>query len=123
MVLALPIGRQRPISAGLGAIVKREVWMTMSRNDLLTASPRVPEHVVFREFPSETVLLNLQTGRYHGLNPIGGRMLLALERENSVATAAAALGEEYDQPVATVQHDLLDLCEELLERGLIEVDA
>ena len=34
-----------------------------------------PQHVVYRSFPSETVVLNLQTGSYHGLNATAGRML------------------------------------------------
>ena len=29
--------------------------------------------VVYRTFATETVILNLQTGRYHGLNKTGGR--------------------------------------------------
>jgi hypothetical protein len=42
---------------------------------LLSASLRLPQHVVHRSFVAETVVLNLQTGKYHGLNPVGGRML------------------------------------------------
>ena len=33
----------------------------------------VPEHVVYRTFVSETVVLNLQSGHYHGINTSGGR--------------------------------------------------
>ena len=32
-------------------------------------SARIPQHVVFRGFATETVVLNLETGKYHGLNP------------------------------------------------------
>ena len=41
-------------------------------------SVRIPKHVVFRSFGSETVLLNLSTGQYHGLRGTGGRMLEVL---------------------------------------------
>jgi DNA-binding CsgD family transcriptional regulator len=41
---------------------------------------RVPQHVVHRAFPARTVVLNLETGKYHGLNPTAGRMLTALEQ-------------------------------------------
>lgn len=40
---------------------------------LLAARPPVPDHVVYRAFVDETVVLNLDTGRYHGLNAVGGR--------------------------------------------------
>jgi hypothetical protein len=54
----------------------------------LASRPRVPEHVVYRTFVNETVVLNLETGAYHGLNPVGGRMLAALDGADSVAHAS-----------------------------------
>jgi Coenzyme PQQ synthesis protein D (PqqD) len=90
---------------------------------LLQASVTVPQHVVYRSFPTETVLLNLQTGTYHGLNPIGGRMLEALERTTSVRAAAAELAERYARAPDTIERDLCELCDALRERGLIEVNA
>jgi hypothetical protein len=90
---------------------------------LLSVSVKLPQHVVYRSFPAETVVLNLQTGRYHGLNPTGGRMLEALEHAGSVRAAAVGLAESYDQPQTTIERDLCELCDALLERGLIEIDG
>lgn len=83
----------------------------------------VPEHVVYRPFAAETVLLNLETGHYHGVNPTGGRMLEALEKAGTVREAAAQLAEEYDQPRDGVEQDLCAFCADLVERGLVEVDG
>jgi hypothetical protein len=97
---------------------------TMSENSaLLSATVKLPQHVVFRSFPSETVMLNLQTGKYHGLNATAGRMLEELERTPCVRDAAAALAESFDQTLDTIEQDLCLLCGSLLERGLIEIDA
>jgi len=87
---------------------------------LLASNVEVPQHVVYRSFPSETVVLNLQTGRYHGLNATAGRMLEELERAACVRDAAAALAEGYKRAQELVEHDLCELCCALLERGLIE---
>lgn len=97
--------------------------MTMKPADLDDLTIEVPEHVVFRHFPAETVLLNLQTGRYHGLNPTGGRMLEVLAAVGSVAEASERLAEEYEQPVDEVRHDLRTFCAGLAERGLIKIHA
>ena len=94
---------------------------TPERETLLTATVQVPQHVVFRRFPAETVVLNLQTGKYHGLNPTAGRMLERLSETGSVREAAALTAEEYEQPREATERDLCDLCEALMERGLIEV--
>jgi hypothetical protein len=45
--------------------------VTLSPSSLLAARPRLPSHVVMRAFVHETVVLNLATGRYHGLNTTG----------------------------------------------------
>jgi Coenzyme PQQ synthesis protein D (PqqD) len=94
-----------------------------SASTLPTSRIRVPEHVVYRGFPSETVMLNLQTGRYHGLNATAAGMLEALERTSCVHDAAAAAAGEYAQPQATVERDMCELCNALLARGLIELDG
>lgn len=90
---------------------------------LLKARIKVPKHVVYRSFPSETVVLNLQTGKYHGLNPTAGRMLEALERSETVLDAAVAAARDYEQPQTATEQDMCDLCSALLARDLIEVDG
>ena len=52
---------------------------------------RVPAHAVYRAFPSETVVLNLNTGRYHGLNVTAGRMMEVLDASPCVREAVGRL--------------------------------
>lgn len=89
---------------------------------LLTSNISVPQHVVYRSFPSETVMLNLETCKYHGLNPTAGQMLDALEQAPCLRDAATALTERYGQPQSVIEQDLCELCTLLLDRGLIEAD-
>jgi Coenzyme PQQ synthesis protein D (PqqD) len=96
----------------------------LSDQQLLEVRARLPQHVVHRSFVSETVVLNLRTGRYHGLNPTAGTMLDALDVASTVADAVPVLAGEYGIEQAEIQSDLLALTRGLLERGLIEmVDA
>lgn len=90
---------------------------------LLASSIAVPQHVVYRGFPTETVVLNLQTGKYHGLNATAGRMLEELERAACVTDAVDSLVQIYHQPREVIRRDACELCRSLLERGLIEVDG
>jgi hypothetical protein len=78
---------------------------------------------VRRSFPAETIVLDLQAGVYHGLNHIAGRMLELLDELGRVRAVADRLAEEYDQSPAQIQRDLCLLCQQLLDRGLIELDA
>jgi hypothetical protein len=90
--------------------------------DMLAARVDVPANVVHRPFPTETVVLNLETGRYHGLNPVAGRMLEELGRQETVGAAARVISDEYGQPLEDVERDLCVLCEDLVRRGLISLD-
>jgi Coenzyme PQQ synthesis protein D (PqqD) len=92
-------------------------------SSLLRAKVTVPQNVVFRRFPAETVVLNLQTGKYHGLNPTAGRMLEALAESDTVGQAVEVLAEEYERPVPGVEKDIQNLCQALLDRGLIETEV
>jgi hypothetical protein len=89
----------------------------------LDAKARLPNHVVYRSFIKETVMLNLQTGKYHGLNPTAGRMLEVLEKSATVGDAVGTLAEEYGQTTDTITDDLRSFCVDLLDRGLIELQA
>lgn len=94
-----------------------------SPGDMLSATVRLPQHVTYRVFPAETVVLNLETGKYHGIDPVGGRMLEVLEEVGNVRKSAALVSEEFDHPLDQVERDLCEFCIDLVERGLIEVRA
>jgi hypothetical protein len=102
--------------------------MAESDTDDATADPldravHVPEHVIFRSFVRETVALNLETGKFHGLNPSAGRMVEVVSRAASPRDAVEPLAEEYEMPADRIAADLRGLLRLLLDRGLLETDA
>ncbi len=82
----------------------------------------LPEHVAMREFAEQTVLLNLQSGNYHGLNAVATRMLEAVQAARTPREAIAGLATDYDQPEAVIERDLTALLDGLTERGLVVAD-
>lgn len=93
----------------------------MDHDSLLSAHLRLPQHVVHRNFAVETVVLNLKTGQYHGLNPVAGRMLDVLDGARSVRDAVAQIAAEYGKDAGTVEADLVAFCRQLLDRELVEI--
>jgi hypothetical protein len=91
-----------------------------SDQELLATRVRLPQHVVHRSFVAETVILNLRTGKYHGLNPTAGKMLEVLEASPSIGAAVPDLAAEYGIGESEIEADLIVLCRGLLDRGLIE---
>ena len=90
---------------------------------LMKARVRVPEHVVYRDFGDETVILNLQSGMYHGLNSTAALMVERLSESENVSAAVARLTSETGQPREVIARDVARLCDALSERGLIERDT
>lgn len=93
----------------------------MDDRELLAAHPHVPDHVVERSFGDEAVALNLRSGRYHGLNGVGSRMLERLRQAATVADAVDPLARDFEQPREVIERDLAAFVRGLEERGLVEV--
>jgi hypothetical protein len=81
---------------------------------------RVPDHVVFREFPEQSVVLNLDRGHYHGLNSSGSMMFTLLANGETLAAVADAVSKRYRLSPTQAQRDVSRLCTSLFERGLLE---
>lgn len=88
---------------------------------LADVTATVPHHVVFRAFASETVVLNINTGQYHGLNPVAGRMLETLQQTSNLKAAAERLADEFERDTELIERDLRAFCEDLARRGLLEI--
>lgn len=82
---------------------------------------RVPEDVLISTLQSESVLLNLDTERYFGLDEVGTRFLTLLNNAESVQAAYDALLDEYEVEPDALRRDITDLLTKLLDQGLVEV--
>ena len=88
----------------------------MTPNNVL----RVPDNVATRRIGDETILLNLKTGTYFGLDTVGSRFLELLERDGKIAVALRTMVEEFDVKPETLEVDILRLSEEMRSKGLLE---
>lgn len=84
---------------------------------------RVPDGVLVSRLQEESVILNLDSERYFGLDDVGTRVLSVLTSADSIEAAHATLLEEYDVDGQELRQDLLALVESLLQQGIIEVAA
>lgn len=82
---------------------------------------KVPHDVLISALQEESVMLNLGSERYFGLNEIGTRMLTVLTSSESIEAAFELLLEEYEVDRDVLRQDLMSLVEELVEQGLVEI--
>jgi hypothetical protein len=79
----------------------------------------VPQHVLVRFMDRESVLLNLETERYFGLDEMGTRMWQVVTAAPNVETAIQQLQDEYDATPETLQNHLTELLGRLVDNGLL----
>lgn len=79
----------------------------------------VPENVLFRKLEDESILLNLDSEMYYGLDEVGTRMWVAVETSESLDAAYTQLLTEYDVDSEQLLTDLVELVRDLLDQNLI----
>ncbi len=84
-------------------------------------SVRAPDHVLVRELGGESLLLNLESETYFGLDEVGTRMWTQLVDSSSIEQALVALRKEYGVEEDVLRHDLAALLAQLLDHGLLVV--
>jgi hypothetical protein len=80
------------------------------------------EDVVVRELEGESVLLNLATGVYFGLDTVGTRIWQLIEQHGRLADVRDAITREFEVDADAAGHDLRELVDEMAARGLVEID-
>jgi hypothetical protein len=75
--------------------------------------------VIARELSGETVLLNLESGIYYGLDAIGTRVWQLLMRGCTIASVCETMIDEYDVAPDVLRGDVVRLVGELHERGIV----
>jgi hypothetical protein len=86
----------------------------LSLDDRLAPS----EQVVIRELAGESVILDLKSGSYFGLNGVGTRAWGLMATGGSLREVHDALSDEFDAPPSAIQVELLRFAAELCEHGL-----
>jgi|HubBroStandDraft_2_1064218.scaffolds.fasta_scaffold98164_1 hypothetical protein len=81
---------------------------------------QVPDHVHWRRFNDEVVIVDLKHGEYYGLNEVAAAVFEHLAGGQSPSDVVGSLLEEYDVARADLERDVGRLLEELIGKGFLE---
>jgi hypothetical protein len=79
----------------------------------------IGEDVIARELEGETVLLNLETGIYFGLDQVGTRIWQLLGAGGPLQAILETLAAEYDAERGMLERDLVRFVSQLEAKGLV----
>jgi Coenzyme PQQ synthesis protein D (PqqD) len=96
---------------------RQELVPMLTFKDRATA----PKHVLVRLLDEESVLLNLETERYFGLDETGTRMWQLVTTSSNLDAAYQELLAEYNVQPELLREDLTELVGRLAEHGLLQI--
>ena len=79
----------------------------------------IPPQVMSRQVDDETVLLDLKSGHYFGLDGVGKRIWEGVEAGQSLRDTVAGIVAEYDVGEERAAKDVLAFAGSLAEKGLL----
>jgi hypothetical protein len=92
--------------------------MKTSLQDRIIISPEV----LFQDASGETVLLDLRSETYYGLDAVGTRIWALLQEHGCLGEVYHALQCEYEVDPEQLATDLLGHVDELLRAGLLKLE-
>jgi hypothetical protein len=79
----------------------------------------IPPQVMSRLVGDETVLLDLASGVYFGLDGVGKVIWESVSKGNNLGQAVAIIVAEYDVDEEQAQTDVIEFASDLVMRGLL----
>lgn len=79
----------------------------------------IPAQVMSRQVGEETVILDLGSGMYFGLDPVGARIWQLIAEGHQVDAVVSRLLSEFEVAEDQLRQDVDNLVSELVSRGLI----
>jgi hypothetical protein len=87
----------------------------------LTDKPTIPAQVMSRVVGDETVILDLGSGTYFGLDPVGARIWQLMGEGRSLGEICDTMLDEYEVTREALERDVIELADKLLEQKLISI--
>lgn len=87
--------------------------------DIKDSRVLIPDEIVLQQVENESVVINLLTEKYFGLDEIGTQIWIAITSTSSIQEAIEELLSEYEVGQNHLEQDVFELAQELEEFGLI----
>lgn len=91
--------------------------MELSADSVVLAA----QHQISCQLDDEAALLNLQTGVYYGLDPMGAFIWNRIKQPTSVRALTDEIVGAYQIERTTVEADVLSFLSDMLSAGLVEL--
>ena len=88
----------------------------------MTKTIEISSDVLTQEVGGETVILDLKSESYFGLDEVGTRIWQLLQKQEDIHTITATMLNEYDVEEEQLEMDIQNLLTQLNEAGIISLN-
>ncbi len=90
---------------------------------MMTQKIEISSEVLTQEVGGETVILDLKSESYFGLDEVGTRIWQLLQEQEDIQTITATMLNEYDVKEEQLEKDIQNLLTKLNKAGIITFDS
>ena len=87
----------------------------------LHATLKQNSDIFFNEIDNEVVMLNVEKGKYYGMNPVATDIWKRLETAMTIKSLLDVLANSYDISLEQCENDVMPFIKQLIDNGLIEI--
>ena len=88
----------------------------------MTQTIEISSEVLTQELDGETVILDLKSESYFGLDEVGTRIWQLLQEQEDIETITATMLNEYDVEEQQLEMDIQNLLTQLNEAGIVTLN-
>ena len=89
-------------------------------NKIYKSSFMISDDVVSCDLDGEAAILNIESGIYYGLDPIGAKIWNSLKNPCKLVDLVEMITSEYDVEEERCKKDLFELVNDLIDNGLVK---
>lgn len=89
----------------------------------LSDTVTIPAQVMARVVGDETVILDLASGTYYGLDTVGARIWQLMAEGQTLVQVCEAMLAEYEVTREDIERDVAALAQTLLEKNLVSIGS
>ncbi len=89
----------------------------------MTQKIEISSEVLTQEVDGETVILDLKSESYFGLDEVGTRIWQLLQEQEDIQTITATMLNEYDVKEEQLEKDIQNLLTQLNKAGIVTFDS
>jgi len=88
----------------------------------MTQTIKISSEVLTQEVGGETVILDLKSESYFGLDEVGTRIWQLLQEQENIQTITATMLNEYDVEEKQLEKDIQNLLTQLNKAGIVTLN-